>query len=383
MGFRNKKIIFLVPLFLILFLFSFFAKPLILSVLKKQLNQTFVSSQVSLGNLTLKPWGLIAIDNISITRENAYTFSLKELKINYNLFSLLKKAISGIYLKDLSIEINIPDNNISEFNNYLKVKLEKAPWIIKTAKVNNSSFSIKSRDLSINARLTLEADIVKRIVNYLNFHVVSLEAQGLKLNDALCTVNIPNSGDLHIAEIIYDKINAKDIKARAGLNGLNFFLKSFSAKILGGVIEGELVLSLDKKFAYFLDLTAREIDLQDITQDLKLEEKFKMSGRLRGNLKLKGEGFDIKFLSGAFALPEPGGILTIKDKKFLENLAKNSGQSLEILIESFQNYRYNIGRMGLKFENGNLLLNVALEGETGKRNLSVTVHDFKLGRGSL
>jgi len=64
-------------------------------------------------------------------------------------------------------------------------------------------------------------------------------------------------------------------------------------------------------------------------------------------------------------------------------MAINSGQSLDILVENFQNYHYNTGIMKLSFDKGNLIFNIDLEGGAGKRNLSITLHDFKLGKGDL
>jgi hypothetical protein len=72
-------------------------------------------------------------------------------------------------------------------------------------------------------------------------------------------------------------------------------------------------------------------------------------------------------------------MLTITDDKFLNNVAKSSGQSLDILVESFKNYHYNTGVMKLSLERGDIVFDIALEGEAGKRNLSIVLHDFKLG----
>jgi hypothetical protein len=47
-------------------------------------------------------------------------------------------------------------------------------------------------------------------------------------------------------------------------------------------------------------------------------------------------------------------------------------------VESFKDYHYNTALMKLSFDKGNIILDVALEGEAGKRNLSIVLHDFKL-----
>jgi hypothetical protein len=85
-------------------------------------------------------------------------------------------------------------------------------------------------------------------------------------------------------------------------------------------------------------------------------------------------------LSGSFSTLTPGGTLVIMDAKFLENMARNTQLPLELLVEDFKNYRYNTGLLSLGLEDNNIILKVALEGEAGKRNLNVILHDFKLGR---
>jgi hypothetical protein len=114
--------------------------------------------------------------------------------------------------------------------------------------------------------------------------------------------------------------------------------------------------------------------------DFNLNEKAEISGKINGTLVLEGKGSNIKVISGNFTTAEGGGVLTIKDNDYLKKMAAKSGQSLEILMESFRNYHYNIGVIKLSLNDGNLILDVALEGEAGKRNLNIRLHDVKLRR---
>ena len=95
---------------------------------------------------------------------------------------------------------------------------------------------------------------------------------------------------------------------------------------------------------------------------------------------MAGKGAALAVVDGDLLTYQPGGKLTITDKRFLENLARTSQQPLDIIVESFKNYDYNIGIVKLGMEQGNLVVDVRLEGEAGQRNLSIVVHDFKLGR---
>jgi hypothetical protein len=122
------------------------------------------------------------------------------------------------------------------------------------------------------------------------------------------------------------------------------------------------------------------IDLNAFVHDFKLNEKVDLNGRMEGVAVLKGKGLNFTVLSGDFTANAPGGDLTIKDKSYLEKIARGSGQSLDILVENFKNYHYNKGVMNLSLVEGNLILDIALDGEAGKRNFTVTMHNFNLGR---
>ncbi|MDP2911079.1 MAG: hypothetical protein Q8N76_01950, partial [Candidatus Omnitrophota bacterium] len=61
----------------------------------------------------------------------------------------------------------------------------------------------------------------------------------------------------------------------------------------------------------------------------------------------------------------------------LENVAKQSNQPLDIIVESFRNYNYNNGMISLGMESGNLVMDIKLDGKAGKRNLAVVLHNFK------
>ena len=51
-------------------------------------------------------------------------------------------------------------------------------------------------------------------------------------------------------------------------------------------------------------------------------------------------------------------------------------QPVDLLVESFKDYRYNVAIMNLSLENNNVMLRISLDGATGKRNLNVVLHDF-------
>jgi hypothetical protein len=95
-------------------------------------------------------------------------------------------------------------------------------------------------------------------------------------------------------------------------------------------------------------------------------------------LTFKGAGHDIEILSGELSSFGSGGILVIKDTNFLQNMARKTNRSLNLLVENFKDYHYNIGTIKLLLDNGDLVLDSVLEGETGKRDINIVLHDFRL-----
>jgi hypothetical protein len=114
-------------------------------------------------------------------------------------------------------------------------------------------------------------------------------------------------------------------------------------------------------------------------EEFALNEKAGVSGKVSGFLKLRGDARKLDLIEGNLNSGKEGGILTIKDTKFLENLARSSGQALDLVVESFKNYRYNTGKTALFLEQNNLIFRVDLEGSAGKRSLNITLHDFNPG----
>jgi hypothetical protein len=67
----------------------------------------------------------------------------------------------------------------------------------------------------------------------------------------------------------------------------------------------------------------------------------------------------------------------------IDTLAARSGQAREIISRSFTDYRYDNARAQLYSEDNKLVLDVAFDGNQGKRTLKVVLHDFTLQGGEI
>lgn len=183
--------------------------------------------------------------------------------------------------------------------------------------------------------------------------------------------------DFYIKDIKYNKLKIGDVTGKGVLKGNVLYINPMLVSFLGGNVKGEFKLSLDKDLNYDLRLNSHGMEIKKLVDDMEFTEKFDMTGRLEGEFYLSGKGAAIKDIKGNFYTDKNGGMLVIKDKTFLRNIAKQSNQSLDIIVESFRNYNYNTGVLELYINDGSLVLDIKLNGETGKRSLTIVLHEFK------
>lgn len=377
-----KRVIYpLVIIFILTLAAAVFLKPLIIFFAKRQLSNIFVGSTVDIGACDLQPLRKVSLKDIHISRQKTYDFKVKETAAEYSLFSLLRGNIRNVSLSDAAIEINLAQNSLWEFGKLLNLKNQKSALRVNSLQLSNLGLDIKSPELMLKAQVSAGIDLINQSADYFELRVVFLEGSGLQLKDAFVEAKRKSyPGLLRIAEIKYDKLAIKKIEGKARLEDKSLFLDSLSAEVLGGAIRGSAHLELRPAGEYLVELQAKDVDLGAFINDFNLGEKVSLSGSLSGSVTLKTKGYGISLLSGDFSAEAPGGMLTIKDTAYLEGIARSSSQPMDLLVESFKNYRYNTGMMKLSFEKDNLILDIVLEGEAGRRNLSVTLHDFKLRR---
>lgn len=252
---------------------------------------------------------------------------------------------------------------------------------IRIKKLESYDVKIKQAGIVYSLSSLLNRKILKFKLEEVSFGALALKE--LELSDIRIRL-IPQKtqvlGDLSIPQIKYQKAKIGPIHAKLKIDDKVLYLDSLTAQIFDGEAQGRISLNLDKKMAYQAVLNFTGIDIDRFIRDFDLEERFRMTGTLGGEVSLTGSGATIHAIEGDISTSQPGGKLTITDQRFLENLARTSQQSLDILVESFKNYYYNIGIVKLGMEEGSLLLDVRLDGDQGERNLSIVVHDFNLRR---
>jgi len=377
-----KRLIYIIIVIFLVFLSGliFYIKPIILFFAKQQLINVFPGSSVTINACDFKPTHRLTLLDIDIQKGHTYDFKIREARIEYNLFSIITGHILKSSLRDIEVTVNLGQKNISELTKEFHLK-SKGRFSLDSLELSNLNLRLNSADLRLEAMLSLGLNLSGRLINDLDFSVDSLDGLGANLNDA-CLIAYQKGypGVFHISRIKYNKLLVEKIRSNVRLEDKSLVFDSLSAEISGGKLEGVLNLQLEKNIEYLANLKFKDIDLNTLFNALNLNERAEVSGKINGALTLEGRGSNIKIISGDITAAEGGGILTIKDNDYLKKMAANSNQSLDILMESFKDYHYNTGVIKLSFDKGNLILDVALDGETGKRNFDITLHDFKLRR---
>jgi hypothetical protein len=374
----RRLIVILIIAVFFLFVAALLLKPAITIIAKKQLGDIFKQGRVSIGRCAIKLTRQLNLFDIEIKRQGFYEIKVKEAAIRYNLFSIHKPASRKLFLKSATVYINAPKRRIGDF--FSSLNLKPGEPVLGAAEISDLTLDLHMRDIAAKAIFSSELNLIKQWPRFLDIKIDFLNMFGLELEDAVLKAGPgPAAGNFSISRLKYDKLGIIDIKGAVKLEDKEVTLSGISAQALGGNIEGDLELRIENETQYAAHIKCIALDIASLIRDFDWQERFEMRGRLSGELKLKGSGAQLEILEGNFSALAPGGELVIKDAKFLDDMAKNAQKPLDLLVESFKNYSYNTGMAVAGFQDGDIVLKVDLEGQAGKRNLNVILHDFKLG----
>ena len=357
--------------------------PAILWIAQKELGKIFVGGEVSIGESQISPLRQISLFDIGIKRKGIYDFKIAEISADYNLTSILRGTVLKVTLKEAEVEVNLPKRNILDLKHYVSLG-SQGLFRVEDLALLDLNLNVRSKDIHLDVRVSMELALDDLLIHSIDLDVSSLRSRKFYLEGGLLRAHQGSgSNKLYIQNIQYDKVKIEGLDGLVRIEGRIFFLDAFFAQVLDGRVQGNVSLKAGLYPEYLAQVDFLDLNLEGFVRDFDLGEKLQMSGLIGGQMILNGKGMEIEALSGDFSMAKTGGTFVIKDARMLENIARGSGQSLDILVESFKSYRYNDGVVTLSLEKDNLLIDMALDGEAGKRNLNVVVHDFKLTKDGL
>lgn len=342
---------------------------------RAQLRRTFPQCTVSIGSCRTNLFREIALNDISLSHL-FYAAGAGRFIIRYTPLSLFKATLTDIELQDAHLDIHLKNQPIAAIMRYLPAPGARMVRI-NAAEVSGFRIRIVSRDVNCAAAGTFVVNPAEGVISGIDVSVDLLQAGEIALKNAVLKAQQSSpAGEVRADGITYGKARVTGIRGRVKLTGERMLFESITADVLGGTIQGMGYMDMNETMAYRCRIAAQGLDLERFVDDFGFTEHFRMSGRLNGSLSIGGTRDACNVLDGGFQVTGAGGTLVITDKRFLENMARSSGQSLDIIMESFRDYRYNTGVMYVGARQGDLVCSVELEGGAGKRIFPVTLHYF-------
>ncbi|MBU1006231.1 MAG: YdbH domain-containing protein [Candidatus Omnitrophica bacterium] len=377
------KILALAILIIAITVLCFSADEIARSIAERQLEKTFIDSQVTIKtcDFNLSRW--LAFSDIEIKRDKMYDFRSKEMKISYGLSRILSGRIDSVSAVDSRLNFYPKGNKLPGLKDILALS-RPGIFSVKEAVLSDLRLRFSSPDLDLSGTISLSyLPGEKKITNF-DAKFDTVEAKGVTLSGMMISqASGSDRGELSIKKMSYNNAVINDARGTLRKENNIFYCDDLKGRILGGEISGDMTIDIGKGPELSLRLDGAGLDLDSFTRDFKMKDKFEMTGLLNGSISLSGNSSGISGINGRFTAGAPGGSLNIKDKRFIENMARRSGQAFEILEESLQNYRYNTGMVSVSIDGANIIMDVELSGDAGKREFNVILHDFikEKGRG--
>ena len=288
----------------------------------------------------------------------------------------LKPLVLALAQKQLRTALGAQTVSIQDCR--LHILHEAVFFNVEVKKPGQYEFKAAEVDIDYNVWSLLRKQVVQVSLRKVAVKV-PVSGHDLTLDNGSITVNLQGvPGDLSIGKLQYHKFKIENVTGRTKMEGTALVLDEISGQILNGLVQGGVAVKIDKSPLYLADLKFIDVDLARFVEDFDLKEKMQMAGLLTGEFKINGHGVTLKILNGNFATGSSGGVLTVKDASFLQKMARNTNQPLNIVVDSLKDYHYNTGGVKLHLDQGNLVLDMALQGEAGKRKITITLHDFNL-----
>ncbi len=353
------------------------ARPIIVSAVKKELLKSFPDSVVTVAGCEFSLTQL-AFSGIEIKKAHSHDFKVSRLVVEFEMLALLHGKVHAISVDEGQINIDLVKQTVLNLPKVFlpKGSSPKSPFAIEKISLNHLQFNIHTKDLKADFSVSLDFAMDKQILHAIEIQLNSLEFQDLVLKNALLKVTEQEPGNFHMDSFQYNKLKVTNLGSRVILDQEKLVFPNLSGTTLNGKISGELVLGNNPLIDYKFNIHVENLDVQVFIHEFEFEKTFTMPGLMSGDVALAGKGPGVKILSGNISLGEKGGVLVIKDTRFLETVAKNSNLPPDLVVDSFKNYNYNTGIVALSLDQGNVGVEISLDGKAGKQKFNFIFHDL-------
>lgn len=244
--------------------------------------------------------------------------------------------------------------------------------------------SVEARGLAVEFKLPkLKGDLSGSVVcdlRRLQIRSAHLESASLRsgaLQAEAIVFDLPGGapGTLSIGRLSAGKVRVEHVRGAVVWEETVITVDPLSGSWVKGTVNGRAHAETESPFGYAANFEIRELDLDALTEDLKLGDKVSVGGKLAGKVSIRGDLGGIRQLDGDLAADEKGGDLIIRDPNFLKYLSQNTRQPMTLVEAAFKEYHFDTGSVSLGMDEHTLRLGVRLDGAKGKRDFEIRLHD--------
>ncbi len=347
-------------------------KPAVLSLTQKVLKQRFSLDAVSIENIEFKRFNEICLRGIKVEKKELFSFNAQKIQLRLNLFDPVMGKRFKVSVQSAALDFKRPHQT---FTSYMSKNLSQEPSDVMFSEIECLDFdlNVQFKDLQVAGKFSAAVDLTQQTVNSLHLNFDTLKYRALNFENVLLWATRSNNrGEFTAVKILYDKVAVTKMNSSVRFENKDLIFYDLSAKVFDGNIKGDAVLRLAVVPEYQARLQFSGLDISRFVEDFELKNKFMMTGKAIGNIQLQGQGMVIKVLGGEFMTDSVGGRLIIKDVSFLDKMPYRS--SVDGLVESVQDYYYHTGSAKLSLQDQGLVADIHLEGEQGKRDFNIMLH---------
>lgn len=342
------------------------ASPKILHAqIEKKLADYFVGSEISIGLLGLEKPLAVSLSEIHI-KNKTYSIDLKKILLTSEFKLILTEpSLKFDGVPQLGQASSSPDS----------AQKNPAAWI-RSLEIRGLTAQYQLADFKADLKGDLAYDLQRGAVSYAKLSSGMLTKGAIQLKGLTLEVTSSGAGMVSAEKLSVNKLKLENIQGSLFLEGSFLKIDPVSASLLKGMISGRMSVLLESPYSYEGEWAVDLLDLQTFIQDFEFEKKMSADGKLVGKITVKGDLSGLQELSGSLKAPKEGGDLVIEDKEFLNYLAKNVHQPIELVEAGFKEYHYDTGEITLSMDQKDLGLLVDLNGPKGKRNFQIRLHDL-------
>ncbi|MDD5439596.1 MAG: YdbH domain-containing protein [Candidatus Omnitrophica bacterium] len=314
-------------------------EPAVRFVAVRYIRHMLPGSSVSIKRCSIVPLSSVSLSGICVRRDNLYDIGCDEIIFKYAPGSLISHDVQ--------------------------------------ADVRNARINIRAADCLADLTVSCGISSRGRTLTGLRARVEELKVGLFEVRRGYAT--IPSSaerGTVRADTLAFGKAALEKVRGNAFIRQNTLLVTPFRASLFGGGLNGTFELDINRLFAFRLIARGNRIDLGRIVSDFDLGKKFQLEGEARGSVRAEGTVQGLTVLEGDFSSLVPGGYLTITDDAILKDIADRSKQDITIIMDSFRKYHYNSASARIGLQRDNIVVGANMEGEAGKRDLEIVLHNM-------